>query len=167
MDDPAFMPEPAPMVVVTTLNDYNVAMELKARFHQYRAPPEAQLSTRYQETNDVVHLLTLKLKKELNMKMKYSLVLLVGLVGALGAGCASKPPTVGQFMIEQSQSTKELGKQWKAGKERVANGEKAIAEGEARVKEGQMMVADGKKMMEEAELIFKTRFPGQSLEGLE
>ncbi|MBC8019048.1 MAG: hypothetical protein H7X83_11090 [Verrucomicrobia bacterium] len=108
------------------------------------------------------------------MKMKYSLVLLVGLVGALGAGCASKPATVGQFMIEQSQATKELGLQWKAGKERVANGEKAIAEGKdtlakgkARVKEGERMVVDGKKMMEDAELIFKTRFPGQSLDELE
>lgn len=107
------------------------------------------------------------------MRMKSSLVLLVGLVVALGAGCASQPTTVGRFMIEQSQDTKELGKQWEAGKVRVANGERAIAEGkdslakgEARVKEGEMMVAEGQKMMEEAELIFKNRFPGQTLEGL-
>lgn len=105
------------------------------------------------------------------MKMKSSLVLLVGLVGALGAGCASQPNTVGKFMIEQSQDTMELGKQWQAGKKLVAKGEMAIAEGkesitkgEARVKEGEIMVAEGKKMKEEAELIFTTRFPGQSLE---
>jgi hypothetical protein len=107
------------------------------------------------------------------MKSKSSLVLLAGLVAALGAGCASQPPTVGQLMIEQSQGTKELGEQWKAGQKRVAIGESVIAEGkdtiakgDARVKQGERMIAEGKKMMEEAELIFQTRFPGQSLDGL-
>lgn len=107
------------------------------------------------------------------MKMKSSLVLLVVLVGVLGAGCTSQPNTVGKFMIEQSKATMELGKQWEAGKKRVVDGEKAIAEGkdsiakgEARVKEGEIMVVEGKKMKEEAELIFSTRFPGQSLENL-
>lgn len=58
------------------------------------------------------------------MNNEISLVLLVGLVGALGAGCASQPDTAGEFMTEQSKATKELGKQWKTGKECVANGEK-------------------------------------------
>lgn len=107
------------------------------------------------------------------MKSKSTAILLVGLVAAMGAGCASQSSTVGQQMIEQAKSTKELGDQWKAGNKRISIGESVIAEGkdtiakgEARVKQGERMVAEGQQMKDEAELLFKTRFPGQSLDGL-
>ncbi len=107
------------------------------------------------------------------MRSKSTGILLVGLFAAMGAGCASQPPTVGELMVEQSKGTKELGDKWKDGNKQVAIGESVIAEGkntiakgDARVKEGERMVAEGQKMMEEAELVYKTRFPGQSLDGL-
>jgi len=104
------------------------------------------------------------------MKTNPTSLLLAGLIAVLGAGCTSTPPTVGQQMITQSKDTKDLGKQWKNGQDIVARGEKLksegrdmIALGEQKVKEGERLVTEGNAAMHESELIFKERFPGQTL----
>ncbi len=45
-DDPAFMDNPPPRVVVTQLNDYNVAMELQAWIHDERSHVETRTQLR-------------------------------------------------------------------------------------------------------------------------
>lgn len=45
-DDPSFMTEPAPRVVTTALNDYNVAMELQAWLHDERLRVEKRFELR-------------------------------------------------------------------------------------------------------------------------
>jgi hypothetical protein len=105
------------------------------------------------------------------MKTNTSTLLLAGLVAALSVGCAATPPTVGDKMIAQSKDTRDLGKQWQNGKDLVARGERIkadgmdiIATGDAKVKEGERLIAEGNKMMSESEMIYKSRFPGQSLD---
>jgi type IV pilus biogenesis protein CpaD/CtpE len=103
------------------------------------------------------------------MKTNPTIVLLAALTAVL-AGCTSAPPTLGEQMITQSKETRDLGKQWKSGQDMVARGEKLksegqdmIAQGEQRVKEGERLVTEGNAAMQESELIFKERFPGQTL----
>ena len=105
------------------------------------------------------------------MKTQSTTFLLAGLIAVLGAGCASSPPTLGDKMISQSKDTKDLGKQWTRGHDMVARGEKIkaegkeiISQGEERVKEGERLVAEGNRAMKEAELLYKERFPGQTLD---
>jgi small conductance mechanosensitive channel len=45
-DDPAFLTEPAPRVVVTALNDYNVAVELQAWLDDERRHVEKRFELR-------------------------------------------------------------------------------------------------------------------------
>ena len=104
------------------------------------------------------------------MKTNPTTLLLTGLIAVLGAGCASTPPTVGEQMITQSKDTRDLGKQWKSGQDMVGRGEKLkaegqdmIAQGEQKVKEGERLLTEGNAAMQESELIFKERFPGQTL----
>jgi hypothetical protein len=104
------------------------------------------------------------------MKTNPTTLLLAGLIAVLGAGCTSAPPTLGEQMITQSKDTRDLGKQWKSGQDMVARGEKLksegqdmIAQGEQKVKEGERLVTEGNAAMQESELIFKERFPGQTL----
>lgn len=105
------------------------------------------------------------------MKSNHSTLLLAGLVAVLAVGCAATPPTVGDKMIAQSEGTRDLGKQWQNGKDLVARGERIkaegkdiIASGDVKVKEGERLIAEGNKMMAESEMIYKSRFPGQSLD---
>jgi hypothetical protein len=104
------------------------------------------------------------------MKTNPTTLLLAGLIAMSGAGCTSAPPTLGEQMITQSQDTRDLGKQWKSGHDMVARGEKSksegedmIARGEQKVKEGERLITEGNAAMQESELIFKERFPGQTL----
>ncbi|MGK2952944.1 MAG: hypothetical protein ACSLEZ_11250 [Thiobacillus sp.] len=90
------------------------------------------------------------------MKTNHTTLLLAGLIALLGAGCSSTPPTLGEQMVTQSKDTKDLGKQWKSGHDMVARGEKLKSEGER-------LVTEGNSAMRESELIFKERFPGQTL----
>lgn len=104
------------------------------------------------------------------MRTQIPNLLILGLVAAFGAGCASSPPTVGDRMISQSDSTRELGKRWEAGQSLVkkgesikAEGQDIIAKGNEKVKHGDRLIAEGKAMMAESELLYKQRFPGKTL----
>ncbi len=105
------------------------------------------------------------------MKTLSPTILLVGLVAALSVGCASAPPTVGDKMLTQSEGTRELAKQWQRGDALVkkgesikAEGQEIIGKGDAKVKEGDRLIAEGTAMKKESEMIFKERFPGQTLD---
>lgn len=105
------------------------------------------------------------------MKTHHTALILVGLVTALGAGCASSPPTPGQQMISQAKETRDLGKQWKSGNTMVTRGERTQAEGrdlitqgEKKVREGERLIAEGNALKIESERLFQERFPGQTLD---
>lgn len=105
------------------------------------------------------------------MKTQLPNLLVLGLVAAFSVGCASSPPTVGDKMMSQAESTRELGKKWEEGKSLVKKGEsikayglEVVADGEARVKNGERMIAEGQAMMAESEMVYKARFPGKSLD---
>tara|TARA_R110002049_G_scaffold254846_1_gene430331 strand:+ start:676 stop:1002 length:327 start_codon:yes stop_codon:yes gene_type:complete len=104
------------------------------------------------------------------MNTTLSTLLIASMATVLSVGCASNPPTVGDKMISQSDSTRDLGKQWQDGKSLVKKGESIKAEGmdinakgDVKVKEGDRLITEGKAMMQESEMIFKKRFPGQTL----
>ncbi|MGV8990471.1 MAG: hypothetical protein ACOH1Q_03610 [Thiobacillus sp.] len=105
------------------------------------------------------------------MNMQSPTFFLVGLAVVLSVGCASTPPTVGDKMISQSQSTKDLGKQWQSGEDMIKRGEKLksegldiIATGDQKVKEGDRLIAEGTTLKQESEMIYKSRFPGLTLD---
>lgn len=105
------------------------------------------------------------------MKTHRSALIFIGLVAALGSGCTSTPPTLGQQMISQAKDTRELGKQWKSGNTMVTRGERTkaegrdmIAQGERKVQEGERMIAEGNALKIESERVFQERFPGQTLD---
>ena len=104
------------------------------------------------------------------MKTRLSNLLVLGLVSAFGAGCASSPPTVGDRMISQSEGTRDLAKKWDAGNDLVKKGEsikaegrEIVAQGNDKIKNGERMIAEGRAMMAESELIYQQRFPGKTL----
>ncbi|HEY9099213.1 MAG TPA: hypothetical protein VIN38_10115 [Thiobacillus sp.] len=104
------------------------------------------------------------------MNTTLSNLLIASMAAVLTVGCASAPPTVGDKMISQAESTRDLGKQWQDGKSLVKRGERIKAEGmdinakgDAKVKEGDRLITEGKAMMNESEMTFKERFPGQTL----
>ncbi len=98
-------------------------------------------------------------------------LLLTMLFVALSSGCTTTPPTLGERMIAQSESTKDLGKQWQKGHDMVAQGNKIRTEGQEKltqgnelVKEGDRLIAEGTTLMQASENSYKARFPGQTLD---
>jgi len=105
------------------------------------------------------------------MNMQSPALVLVGLAVVLSVGCASAPPTVGDKMISQSKSTKDLGKQWQNGQDMIKRGEKIksegmdiLATGDQKVKEGDRLIAEGTALKLESETTYKERFPGLTLD---
>lgn len=105
------------------------------------------------------------------MNMQSSALALVGLAVVLSVGCASAPPTVGDKMISQSKSTKDLGNQWQNGQGMIKRGEKiksegleVIATGDQKVKEGDRLIAEGTAIKLESETTYKELFPGLTLD---
>lgn len=105
------------------------------------------------------------------MHTKSTATLAVVLFAALGAGCASTPPTPADKMLTQAEETEALGKQWQDGKKLVVlgqsikqEGEDIVAQGEQKIQEGERLIQEGTSMMDESEILFKQRFPTQSME---
>lgn len=105
------------------------------------------------------------------MNTKSTVALATVMFITLGAGCASTPPTPADRMLTQAQETEALGKQWKDGNKLVVRGQKikqegldAEAQSQQKIREGERLIQQGTSMMEESEIIFKQRFPTQSME---
>jgi len=82
------------------------------------------------------------------------------------AGCASKPPTLGEKMLVHGVNAQELAKMWNEGNELFVDGEqlkkeglKLIEEGQIKVEEADEMMSEGKRMMNKSEKTFAEKYP--------
>jgi hypothetical protein len=98
---------------------------------------------------------------------------LFGIAIWLSSGCATEP-TLGDKMLNQSESTKQMGIKWTRGQELVIDGEKLQKkgyelvekgkelqeEGAANIEEGDRLISQGRRLIEESESAYKAKFPG-------
>jgi len=78
------------------------------------------------------------------------------LLPILVVGCASKAPTFGDNILEESGQIGAIGKEWKKGTAMVTKGKKLIAQGKEQLADGRENIADGESMVDEGkELIEK------------
>lgn len=82
------------------------------------------------------------------------------------AGCASKPPTLGEKMLAHGVSAQELAKMWNEGNELFVEGEqlkkeglKLIEKGQIKVEEADVMMSEGKRLMNKSEKTFAEKYP--------
>ncbi|GLI39321.1 hypothetical protein KI811_11950 [Geobacter hydrogenophilus] len=88
------------------------------------------------------------------------------IVAMLAGGCASSKPTIGDTMLLQGETARELSKKWTEGNSLLIEGEelkkkgqKMIEEGKDKIEEADVMISEGKRMMETSEKTFAEKFP--------
>jgi lipopolysaccharide export LptBFGC system permease protein LptF len=69
----------------------------------------------------------------------------------LASVACTHTPTMGENMINQSESTRELGEQWRAGEKSVLNAKKQSKNGAALAKQGHQNIIKGNKLVSKGE----------------
>ncbi len=69
----------------------------------------------------------------------------------LSVVACSQTPSIGDKMVAQSESTKQLGEQWSDGEKSVSDAKKLTKNGGKLVKKGHKNIYNGKKMVSKGE----------------